>query len=313
MKPGVAVAGSLNMDFVVSVERLPAPGETVLGAAFRTIPGGKGANQACAAGRVGGGRVAVRMIGRVGADVFGDALKASLRAAGVDAGAVRVVEGEPTGVALIWVERGGENSIVVAPGANGTLLAGDMDAMRAAFGECAYVLFQLEIPMEAVAAGLAAAREEGAKTILDPAPARELGPEILGLVDILTPNEGEACALLGRAAGRVSIEEAPELARALLGLGPGAVILKLGHQGAFYCDGTTELFQPGFVVEARDATAAGDVFNGALAVALAEQRGMAAALLWANAAAAISVTRAGAQASIPTRDEVKEFLAARTG
>ncbi len=313
MKPGVAVAGSLNMDFVVSVERLPRPGETVLGAGFRTIPGGKGANQACAAGRVGGGRVAVRMIGRVGGDVFGEALKASLSEAGVEAGAVRVVEGEPTGVALIWVERSGENSIVVAPGANGTLTAGEMEAMRPVFAECGWVLFQLEIPMEAVAAGLAAAREEGAKTILDPAPARELGPEILRLVDILTPNEGEALALLGRAAGRVSIEEAPELARALLELGPRAVILKLGHQGAFYCDGTTELFQPGFVVEARDTTAAGDVFNGALAVALAEGRGMAAALLWANAAAAISVTRAGAQASIPTREEVEEFLAARAG
>ena len=313
MKPGVAVVGSLNMDFVVSVERLPTPGATVLGAGFRTNPGGKGANQACAAGRVGGGRVAVKTIGRVGEDVFGDSLTANLREAGVDVGAVRAVEREPTGVALIWVESGGENSIVVAPGANGTLTADDMEAMRPVFAECAWVLFQLETPLAAVAAGLAAAREEGAKTILDPAPARELGPEILRLVDILTPNEGEACALLGRAAARVSIEEAPELARALMDLGPGAVILKLGHQGAFYFDGSAEWFQPGFVVEARDTTAAGDVFNGALAVALAEGREVPAALRWANAAAAISVTRAGAQASIPTREEVEEFLAARAG
>ena len=160
MKPALVVAGSLNMDFVVSVDHLPAPGETVLGRDFQMIPGGKGANQACAAGKLGAGAVAVRMVGRVGYDVFADHLKASLAAAGVDVAAVHATRSAPTGVALIWVDRGGQNSIVVASGANHALAAADVAAMRQVFRGASLALFQLETPLETVSAALAVAREE---------------------------------------------------------------------------------------------------------------------------------------------------------
>jgi ribokinase len=313
MKPALAVVGSLNMDFVVSVDRLPAPGETVLGRDFRTIPGGKGANQACAAGRLGAAGVDVRMIGRVGYDVFADHLKASLSAAGVDTSAVFATRSQATGVALIWVDRAGQNSIVVASGANHALAAADVEAMRRVFHGAKLALFQLESPLDTVAAALALAREEGLLTVLDPAPAHRLAPALLALVDLLTPNESEALLLLGRPAARVTLAQAPELARALLLMGSRAVVLKLGDQGCFYADGREQIHVPAFAVEARDATAAGDVFNGALAVALAEGRGMEAALRFACAAAALSVTRPGAQSSIPTRAETESFLAERTG
>ena len=312
MKPALAVVGSLNMDFVVSVDRLPAPGETVLGRDFRTIPGGKGANQACAAGKLGAGRVDVRMVGRVGHDVFADHLKASLSAAGVDTSAVYATRSQPTGVALIWVDGAGQNSIVVASGANHALAAADVEAMRRVFRGASLALFQLESPLDTVAAALALAREEGLVTVLDPAPARALAPALLASVDILTPNESEALLLLGRPAARVTLDEAPELARDLLDAGPRAVVLKLGDRGCFYADGRERIHVPAFAVEARDATAAGDVFNGALAVALAEGRGMEAGLRFACAAAAISVTRPGAQSSIPTRAETESFLAEHT-
>ena len=311
MSGALVVVGSLNMDFVVTVERLPAPGETVLGRDFQMIPGGKGANQACAAGRLSGGAVPVRMIGRVGYDVFADHLKASLSAAGVDVSFVHATRSAPTGVALIWVERSGQNSIVVASGANYALAAAEVEAMRPALRGARFALFQLETPLDTVGAALALAREEGARTILDPAPARPLGPELLALVDILTPNETEALALLGRPAGRMSAGEAPEVAAALRRLGPAAVLLKLGDQGCLFSDASGFWHVPAFPVEVRDTTAAGDTFNAALAVALAEGRPMETALPFANAAAALSVTRLGAQASIPTRAEADEFLLSR--
>jgi ribokinase len=308
MKPALVVAGSLNMDFVVSVERLPAPGETVLGGDFRMIPGGKGANQACAAGKLGAASVAVRMIGRVGYDLFADHLKASLAAAGVDVSAVHAARSQPTGVALIWVDRAGQNSIVVAAGANSELAAADIQAMRPVFRGARIALFQLETPLPTVAAGLALARAEGAATMLDPAPAQPLTPELLEQVDILTPNESEALLLLGRPAGRVTPADAPALAAALRGRGPREVVLKLGDQGCFYSGPDGERHVRAFPAEARDTTAAGDTFNAALGVALCEQAAIADALRFANAAAAISVTRPGAQASVPSRAEVEELL-----
>lgn len=307
----VAVVGSLNMDFVVTVPRLPAPGETVLGRNFQMIPGGKGANQACAAGKLGAGSVRTRMAGRVGYDLFADHLKASLAAAGVDVSAVHATRSQPTGVALIWVEESGQNAIVVAPGANHALPPSDVEALRSTFRGARLALFQLETPLATVAAALALAREEGVRTILDPAPAQPLSRELLGQVDLLTPNESEACSLLGRAPERLALGQAPEIVAKLLALGPGAVVLKLGELGCYYGDGRREFASPGFAVEATDTTAAGDTFNGALAVALAEERPLEEALAFANAAAALSVTRLGAQASIPTRAEVDEFLAAR--
>lgn len=311
MDPCLAVVGSLNMDFVVRVERLPAPGETVLGGGFRMIPGGKGANQACAAGRLGSPGVAVRMAGRVGYDLFADHLKASLSAAGVDVSAVCATKSQPTGVALIWVDAAGQNSIVVASGANHELAAADIESLRHTVRGARFVLFQLETPLDTVRAALALAREEGAETILDPAPAQPLSQDLLALADILTPNETEALILLGLPPARVSPADAPALTRALRQLGARTVVLKLGDQGCFFDGGAQQKHHPGFPVEVRDSTAAGDTFNAALAVALAERKSIDAALRFANAAAAICVTRAGAQASVPTRAEVDSFLSAR--
>jgi len=296
------------MDFVVSVDRLPAPGETVLGGDFRMIPGGKGANQACAAAKIGGSATTTRMVGRVGYDLFADHLKASLSATGVDVSAVHAHRAQPTGVAMIWVDRSGQNSIVVASGANQALVASEVEAMRAVFRGARFVLFQLETPLDTVAAALRLAREEGAQTMLDPAPAQALSADLLRHVDILTPNETEASILLGLPPGRVSMKEAPGLARSLRERGPKKVVLKLGDQGCFYLDTEIEMMSPGFQVNAIDTTAAGDTFNAALAVALAEGKGITESLRYANAAAALSVTRAGAQASIPTRAEVDGFL-----
>ncbi|HUO28423.1 MAG TPA: ribokinase [Bryobacteraceae bacterium] len=310
MTPALVVVGSLNMDFVVTVERLPVPGETTLGRDFQMIPGGKGANQACAAGKLAAGGAQVRMIGRVGYDVFADHLKASLAAAGVDVSAVHATKSQPTGVALIWVDRGGQNSIVVASGANHALVAADVEAMRKIFRGASLALFQLETPLDTVAGALALARVEGLRTILDPAPAQPLPAALLGNIDILTPNEAEALMLLGRPPARVSLDAAPELADALHSLGPRSVVLKLGDRGSYYSGDDGRLHTPTFAVEVRDTTAAGDTFNAALAVALAEGQPIASALRFANAAAAISVTRLGAQASAPSRAEVDQFLAA---
>lgn len=302
--------GSLNTDFVVQVLRLPAPGETTKGSNFQTLSGGKGANQACAAGRL-GRSTRTQMLGRVGHDAYGDQLKASLAAAGVDVSTVAGTQGQATGAALIWVESGGQNSIVIAAGANGALTPADVAGAAALWREARVALFQLETPLETVEAGMKAARAAGATTILDPAPARRLPATLLAAADLLTPNETEALILLGRPPARVFPNEASELAAALRNLGPRTVILKLGDQGCYLDDGTHRVAVPGFSVKAIDTTAAGDTFNGALAVAIAEGLPMEEGLRFANAAAALSVTRLGAQPSIPSRDEVDAFLAAQ--
>jgi ribokinase len=309
MPDAIVVMGSLNMDFVVSVERLPAPGETTLGSNFQMLPGGKGANQACAVGKLAAPGLAAKMIGRVGYDVFGDHLKASLAAAGVDVGAVHASRSQPTGVALIWVDRAGQNSIVVASGANYALLASEVEAMRPVFRGSRFALFQLESPLDTVETAMKLARAEGARTILDPAPARALSGDMLATVDILTPNETEASILLGSGPRRVSVHDAPQTARQLRERGPRAVVLKLGDRGCYYLDESHEIYSPAFRTEARDATAAGDIFNAALAAALAEQQSLESALRFANAAAAISVTRVGAQTSVPARHEVDALIA----
>ena len=306
---GLVITGSLNMDFVVQVERLPAPGETTLGYNVLMIPGGKGAIQACAAGRLAHG-APVRMVGCVGADPFADHLKASLGAAGVDVATVHTTLAQPTGVALIWVERSGQNSIVVASGANGEVTPASVEAARAAYDGAACALFQLETPLPAVEAAMIVARAAGARTILDPAPAQSLPASLLQQVNILTPNESEACILLGREPARVTFAEAPEIASALRALGVGAVILKLGDQGCFYSGPEGEFAVPGFAVQAVDTTAAGDTFNAGFAVALSEGMGVESALRFGNAAAAISVTRLGAQASAPSRAEVDALVSA---
>ena len=308
MRPAVVVAGSLNMDFVVRTQHLPAPGETVLGHGFQMIPGGKGANQAVAAGKLGAGSVTVKMIGRVGMDLFADRLKASLASAGVDVSAVYASRARPTGVALIAVDPEGQNQIVVASGANADLAAGDVEAMRRVMKGTRIALFQLETPLATVAAALKMAREESVRTILDPAPAQPLPPELLRNVDILTPNEAEAFMLLGRTPQRITLADAPEVATAVAALGAHMVVLKLGDQGCFFHGAGESYHVPGFAVEAVDSTAAGDTFNAGLAIALAEGAPIGHALRFANAAAAISVTRMGAQASAPGRAEVDALI-----
>jgi ribokinase len=312
MAGSIVVIGSLNMDFVLSVERLPLPGETIFGRSFRTIPGGKGANQAYAAAKLANGGTEVRMLGRVGADSFGNALKVNLAGAGVDVRAVLETESEATGVACIHVDEAGQNSITVAPGANAVLSPGDIGSERWALEGARCVLMQLEVPIEAVAQGLREARQNAAIGILDPAPACVLPREILELVDIATPNENEACVLAGVAPSRLNATDAIAIGQRIRGMGVKSVIVKLGDQGCVYCGADGTFTAPPFRVWAMDSTAAGDTFNAALAVALVEGMSIENALRFANAAAAISVTRAGAQTSAPDRAEVARLLGGAT-
>lgn len=295
----ILVVGSLNMDLVLQVEHLPTPGETVLGGAYEAFPGGKGANQAVAAARLGG---QVRMVGRVGEDAFGRALKAGLKREGVDVGGVLPTLG-PSGVAFILVDPKGQNQIAVAPGANGRLLPQDLT--EAAFQGIQVVLLQLEIPLETALRALSLGRAAGARTLLNAAPARPLPPEAWAQTDLLLVNEGEGAALLGADPPRTP-EEALALARRLRAQGPG-VVLTLGAQGVVWAlEGEGHL--PAFPVQAVDTTAAGDAFAGALAVALDEGWPWAEALRFACAAGALAAARTGAQPSLPRRAEVEALL-----
>ena len=304
-EPRILVLGSLNADLVQRVERLPRPGETIAGGNLRIFPGGKGANQACAAARM-GARVA--MVGQVGSDHLSPMLLDSLRSAGVDVQHVGV-GGESTGAAAILVLPSGENTIVISPGANATLTPEVALPRLADLGPDSLLLCQCEVPIETVESALRRAKECGARTVLDPAPARPVAPSLLAAVDFLTPNETEAAVLLGRPESSLdSTDEARDVALRLLQLGVGAVVLKLGARGCVVASKGEAQVAPGFRVEAVDTTAAGDTFNGAFACALAEGRDPFAAARFANAAGALSVTRHGAQTSIPSRVEVDEFL-----
>ena len=297
------MVGSSNTDMVVRVPALPHPGETVLGGTFFTARGGKGANQAVAAARAGG---SVAMIGCLGDDTFGDDTLAALAAEGIAVEGIRRVSGVSSGVALILVDEGGENCIAVASGANALL--GPEEAARCAehLSADGVLLVQLETPLETVVAAVRAARRAGARVILNPAPARELPDELLALVSVLTPNESEAERLAGIPVnGAGGLEPA---ASALLARGVGAVVVTLGAAGAYVATAEHRETLSGWPVEPRDATGAGDVFNGALAVALAEGLPVRDAAYFANAAAAISVTRDGAQPAAPRRAEILRLL-----
>jgi ribokinase len=305
VKTNVLVVGSLNADLVQRVERLPRPGETLTGSELQIISGGKGANQACAAALLG---ARVSMAGQVGSDAFGPLLIASLKGCGVDVSYVRTAEGA-TGTAGIFVLPSGENVIILSPGANGKLILRDIEAALAELDSGSILLAQLEIPIATTEAALRRARTRGAITILDPAPAQSLPAEFLAQPDYLTPNQTEAALLLGSHSDIVSYEDAEAASRRLLEAGARAVILKLGALGVVVATREERIRVPGFRVDAVDTTAAGDVFNAAFAVALREGKPLAEAARFANAAGAISVTRAGAQSSIPQRKEVEEFLA----
>ena len=303
MSRGILVVGSLNMDMSVHMETMPAVGETVLGDGLGYQMGGKGANQACACGRLGG---EVKILGCVGRDEFGSRQIESLEAAGVDASGLRQSPGLPTGPAVIYVDGNGDNSIVVIPGANrecGEQYLRERDEL---FQWCGIVVLQMEIPMEAVLYAARRGRELGKTVILNPAPAPDRLPdELLGLVDYLTPNETELAKLSGIAAmGQADLKRA---ARRLIEKGVKKVLVTLGEQGALLVDGETERLYPARQVESVDTTAAGDCFNGALATALAEGMAEDEAIRFANLAASLAVTRKGAQSSLPDREEVERL------
>jgi ribokinase len=303
MPKPIVVIGSSNTDMIVQLDRIPAPGETVLGGRFSTAAGGKGANQAVAAARAGG---QVVFVARVGADSFGQQAIAGFAADGIDTRFVIRDEMAASGVACIFVDRNGQNSIAVASGANMRLTLADVRAAEGAIAEAAVVLLQLEIPLETVAAAVDIAAAHRVPVILNPAPAQPLGADLLRKVSVLTPNEIEGGMLTGIAV--TDEPSAKKAAQVLRGRGVAAVVITLGDRGAMIsgCDQTAMV--PAFAVKAIDATAAGDVFNGALAVYLSEGKSIPEAVRFASAAAAISVTRLGAQPSAPTRLEIDRFL-----
>ena len=309
MAKKIVVVGSINLDLVATVKRMPKEGETLEGESFATYPGGKGANQAVGTARLGGESV---LIGRLGSDGFGVMLQSQLQQAGVSMRCVELVEGS-SGVAVVTVSEAGQNSIVVIPGANAKLQPADLDRHAGEFSNAAIVLAQLEIPMQTVLQAGRTAAKFGLPFILDPAPMQALTPELLSLVNWLTPNETEASALL-RQLGYEALERhgslEPEMAaERLLLSGVRNVIIKLGKQGLYVAgqDIKSEWI-PALCVQAIDTTAAGDAFNAGFAYALADGRDAKQAANFANAVAAYSVTCRGAQPSMPSASELKRFV-----
>ncbi|MEM8897611.1 MAG: ribokinase [Bacteroidota bacterium] len=300
----ITVIGSSNTDMILKLGRIPAPGETLLGGEFQMAAGGKGANQAVAAARAG---AEVTFIACVGKDVFGEQAIQGFQKDGIHTQFVFQEEGPASGVALIFVSEQGENSIGVASGANAKLLPKNIDAAISAIEEADLVLLQLETPIETIAYAIEMAHKIGKKIILNPAPAQALSTDILSKVDILTPNETEAALLTGMAVN--SAQDAEEAAKKLGEMGVKEVIITLGKEGALHYDGNSAKVIPGFVVDAQDTTAAGDTFNGSLSVGLTEGKSMEEAIRFAHGASALSVTRMGAQPSVPSRKEIEDFLA----
>jgi ribokinase len=299
----IVVVGSINIDLVSKAERIPVSGETVLATEFRTHLGGKGANQAVAIARLG---YPVRMIGKVGDDSFGEKLRSGLQREGVDITAVGTVE-DSSGVAVIVVSPEGDNIIIVTPGANSALRPPDLDVNAETIRGARLVLAQLETPMDTIEYLAELCEREGVPLMLDPAPSHALSPMVMRQISWFTPNETEAAFY----AGGEKQESLEPTAERLLQQGLRGVVLKLGASGVYLRsqDGL-KLYVPAFPVKAVDTTAAGDAFNGAFAVGLARGRSPAESARFAAAAAAVSVTRAGAQPSMPTSDEVDAVLAA---
>lgn len=305
MTKRILVVGSINLDLVATTPKIPLAGETISGTTFHTFPGGKGANQAFAAARLG---AAVSMIGKVGDDVFGGQLRANLDSVGVDTSAVESVEGS-SGVAQIFTASNGENVIVVVPGANAHVTPTDLDKQIGLIRSAGILLTQLEIPLQTVEYLGTIARREGIPLMLDPAPARPLPDALFRSVDWLTPNESETCTLLGLPGKELTAERQEAAANALLGKGSANVVLKLGSRGAYLAlaDGR-RILVPAYKVHAVDTTAAGDAFNAAFAASLMSGKDATESARWASAVAAISVTKQGAQPSMPSRPEIEDFL-----
>ncbi|NPV55102.1 MAG: ribokinase [Anaerolineae bacterium] len=299
----ILVIGSLNMDLVVRAARMPARGETLPGTDFHTIPGGKGANQAAAAARLGG---QVAMLGCVGADAFGEQLVANLASFGVDTSLVRRAAGASSGVAVILVDAAGDNRILVVAGANGQVSEENIRIAGEDIQHARLVVMQLEIPLASVAASARLARDCGTPVLLNPAPAHTLPEGLLALVDTLVVNESEAAALSGLPV--TGVVEGFAAAGALRGQGARQVVLTLGEQGALVSAAEGQVHLSGFPVEVVDTTAAGDAFIGGLAVALLEGMPLVEAARFANAAGALACTRLGAQTSLPARHEVMALL-----
>ena len=295
----IVVLGSTNTDMVVKAERIPAPGETILGGRFLINPGGKGANQAVAAARLG---AEVVFIAKVGDDLFGREAKALFAKENICTDYVLTDPSEPSGVALIMVDAKGENCIAVASGANGTLMPEDIEGLKGVIAQADMLLMQLETPLETVRYAADVAVNLGVPVILNPAPAYELPADLYDCLEVITPNESEAERLTSiKVTDKASAEAA---ARILCDKGVLQVVITMGAKGAYVFDGVDGVMVPAFKVEAVDTTAAGDVFNGALAVALTEELELEEAVRFASKAASISVTRMGAQASAPRREEL---------
>ena len=302
MPAKVVVIGSLNMDLVTRAPRLPKGGETLMGQSFCTIPGGKGANQAVAAARLG---AKVSMVGCVGSDAYGQQLRGALLAEGIDCQSVSVVDGS-SGVALIVVDDNSQNAIVIVPGANGALGPDVLDRFDEVLRSADVVICQLEVPDATVGHALKRGRELGKTVILNPAPAsRPLPADWYACIDYLIPNESEAAVLSGVTVD--SLETAEAAATQLLAAGAGKVIVTLGAQGLMFANGASFQHFPAPQVKAVDTTAAGDTFVGGFAAALADGKSEVEAIRFGQVAAALSVTRAGAQPSIPTLLEVQAF------
>ncbi len=298
----ILVIGSSNTDLVARTKSIPRAGETVLGSEFSVAQGGKGANQAVAAARLGAD---VTFMCKIGKDEFGDTAKTKFESEGIDTGYVLVSDSKPSGVALIAIDENGENSIVVASGSNSELRPEDVERIHD-FSSYDIVLAQLETPMDTVERIGALAVDNGVRLILNPAPAAELSPELLSAVTLLTPNETEASALSGIEI--VNDETAMDAAEKIVSKGVKNVIITLGSRGSLVYDGKNAEFVPAYKVRAVDTTAAGDVFNAALAVGLSEGKSLVDSARLASAASAIAVTRLGAQPSAPTRTETEEFI-----
>ncbi|HAV1611319.1 TPA: ribokinase [Enterobacter hormaechei subsp. steigerwaltii] len=299
----LVVLGSINADHILNLETFPTPGETVTGNQYQVAFGGKGANQAVAAGRSGAN---IAFIACTGDDDTGERVRKQLASDNIDIAPVSVVAGESTGVALIFVNAEGENVIGIHAGANAALTTERVEAQRGIIAGAEALLMQLESPVESVLAAAKIAHENHTSVVLNPAPARVLSDELLALVDIITPNETEAGKLTG-----IRVENDDDAARAALALhekGIGTVIITLGSRGVWASVNGEGRRVPGFKVKAIDTIAAGDTFNGALVTALLEGKAMDDAIRFAHAAAAIAVTRKGAQPSVPWRKEIDEFL-----